>query len=79
MTCREAIDVLAEYLEAELSGPALARLEQHLRACPECRAYLATYRRTVGLAGAAARVEMPAEMRHRLREFLVEELRGRAS
>ncbi len=79
MTCREVIDVLAEYLEAELSDPALERLEQHLRACPECRAYLATYRRTVGLACAAAHVEMPAEMRRRLREFLVEELRGRPS
>ena len=79
MTCREVIDVLADYLEATLSGATLQRLEDHLRACAECLAYLATYRRTVGLAGAVSRVEMPAEMQHRLKAFLLEELRGRRS
>ena len=75
MTCQEVIAVLADYLEATLSPDLLARLEAHLQDCAPCRAYLATYRRTKSLAAAAGRVEMPEEMKARLREFLLRELR----
>jgi predicted anti-sigma-YlaC factor YlaD len=71
MTCKDAIAVLADYLEATLSSELLARLEQHLRDCAPCRAYLATYRKTKSLAADASRVEMPEEMKLRLREFLL--------
>lgn len=74
MTCREAIALLAEYLDATLGPPALEALEGHLAGCDECRAYLATYRRTVGAVGAAANVAMPAELRRRLRQFLLQQL-----
>jgi anti-sigma factor RsiW len=76
MTCRETIALLADYLDATLSPASLTRLERHLRDCDECRAYLATYRRTVSATFSAARIEMPPEMRRRLAEFLVEQLRG---
>ena len=67
------VAVLADYLEATLS-PDLARLEAHLQDCAACRAYLATYRQTKSLAAAASRVEMPEEMKARLRDFLLREL-----
>ena len=76
MTCQEAIVVLAEYLEATLDTGAVRTLETHLAGCDECRAYLATYRRTVGAVGAAAKVAMPDELRRRLRSFLLGRLRG---
>ena len=79
MTCREAIDVLADFLEAAL-GPDLAReLDAHLAQCPECSAYLATYRRTVGTTAVAARVDMPDELRRRLSAFLLQRLREPAT
>ncbi|HEU4371720.1 MAG TPA: zf-HC2 domain-containing protein [Methylomirabilota bacterium] len=74
MTCREAIAVLGEYLEATLDSGAGAELETHLAECDECAVYLATYRRTVGVVGDAARVEMPDELRRRLRDFLLRQL-----
>jgi anti-sigma factor RsiW len=75
MTCREAIDVLADYLDAAL-GPAAGReLDAHLAECEECRTYLATYRRTMATTAAAARVRMPDELRRRLTTFLLERLR----
>jgi anti-sigma factor RsiW len=74
VTCREAIAVLAEYLEATLAPRSGAELEAHLADCDECRAYLATYRRTVGAVAVAARVQMPDELRRRLRSFLLERL-----
>ena len=74
MTCRDAIAVLAEYLDETLAATDAEALEAHLRDCAECVAYLRTYRRTPGLVGAASRVEMPPEMRRRLREFLLVKL-----
>jgi len=74
MTCRDAIDVLADFLDQTLSPDAGRELEAHLENCEACRAYLNTYRRTRGLVGQAGRVEMPAELRARLRAFLLERL-----
>jgi len=79
VTCREAVAVLADYLDATLSPGAGHELESHLAECDECHVYLATYRRTVGAVGEAARVEMPAELRRRLRTFLLEQLGGAGS
>lgn len=70
MNCHEAIDALADYLDATLTPDVLARFEAHLRACAPCRAYLATYRRTAELAAKVNRVEMPPDVRQRLRDFL---------
>jgi anti-sigma factor RsiW len=75
MTCKDAIAVLADYLEAELSPALVEELEKHLGDCEPCRAYLATYRKTKSLAADAGRVEMPEEMKTRLREFLLRRLR----
>ena len=74
MTCRDAIDVIAEFLDDVLSPSAIAELEAHFRDCEACRAYLNTYRKTRGLVGQTGRVEMPEEMRARLRQFLLERL-----
>jgi predicted anti-sigma-YlaC factor YlaD len=70
MTCREAIDVLDDYLESSLTPEVLEKLEAHLRACAPCRAYLATYERTKELAAKVNRVEMPPKVKQRLRDFL---------
>jgi len=74
LTCREAIDVLADYLEGALTDTHLAELEVHLADCPPCQAYLNTYRQTRSLTARTERVEMPPEMRRRLGEFLLRHL-----
>ncbi len=74
MTCRDAIAVLADYLEHALDPDVVQALESHLAGCEPCRAYLATYRKTRALGARAARVEMPDEMKTRLRQFLLARL-----
>jgi predicted anti-sigma-YlaC factor YlaD len=74
MTCKEAIDVLGEFLEASLTSELSAALEEHLRDCAPCRAYLNTYRKTRELTGKAGRVPMPEEMKDRLRRLLLDRL-----
>lgn len=76
MTCRDAIAKLAEYLDAELTPEGLAQFEAHLGICAPCRAYLATYRTTKELAAKVSRVEMPEELKTRLRALLIDQARG---
>lgn len=74
MTCREVIALLADYLEPSLTTAMIERLEAHLRDCAPCVAYLNTYRRTRDLAADVNRVDMPEEMKTRLRAFLLARL-----
>lgn len=76
MTCHELIAILDDYLDGTLPDGVRADLEDHLASCVPCRAYLATYRKTREIGTTAARVEMPDEMRARLRRFLRDKLRG---
>ena len=75
MTCKDVIEILSDYLEEALGPDTIARLEQHLRDCPPCVAYLNTFRKSRELAGEASQVAMPPEMRQRLRSFLFDQLR----
>jgi anti-sigma factor (TIGR02949 family) len=75
MTCQDVITVLLEYVDRALDAEIVARLEAHLERCEPCRAYLATYRRTVKTVGQAGRREMPADLRRRLTTFLAERMR----
>jgi len=70
VTCQQAIDKLAEYLDGELTPDRLLALDAHLGICAPCRAYLATYRRTRELAAKVNRVEMPERLKERLRALL---------
>ena len=49
MTCREFVDFLLEYLSGELSARERAEFERHLVQCPDCSAYLRSYRETIKL------------------------------
>ena len=75
MTCRDAIDVLADFVDGVMPAALAAELQRHLAGCQPCRAYLATSRKTRALGAIAGRVDMPVEMRARLRRFLADTLR----
>lgn len=49
MTCQELIDFLMAYLDGELPAEVRLSFEEHLALCPECRAYLSSYRAAVAL------------------------------
>ena len=74
LTCQDVIALLVDYLEATLTPDTATAFERHLEICPPCVAYLRTYRKTQELAGAAGRVEMPEEVKARLRELLLRQL-----
>ena len=74
LTCQAVIELLLEYLEESLTPEVLEAFERHLEGCPACVAYLNTYEKTREVAGEASRVPMPAEMKARLRAFLLDRL-----
>ena len=51
LVCREAVALMGDYLEGQLSPADAARLEAHLAACPHCHEYLAQIRVTIEALG----------------------------
>jgi anti-sigma factor RsiW len=61
MTCREFIDFLWKYLDEELEPGERTTFDEHLAVCPDCVAYLDSYRRTVALGRDALACGKPEE------------------
>ena len=53
MTCREFAEFLMQYLSGELSPAERYVFDEHLAGCPDCVAYLRTYKETIRLELAA--------------------------
>ena len=51
IVCQQAVELVTEYLEGSLSRRSRRRFEAHLRACPNCSAYLEQIRITIQLTG----------------------------
>jgi anti-sigma factor RsiW len=49
LSCRDLVDFLDDYLEAALAADEQACFESHLAVCPDCVAYLESYRATMRL------------------------------
>jgi anti-sigma factor RsiW len=58
------VEFLADYLDGILSEAARRDFEEHLGECPDCVAYLATYREAIRLGKAActAGESIPADV-----------------
>ena len=67
LVCRDAVELVTDYLEGALTDRDRARLEHHLSGCPHCTEYLAQLRRTLDLLG---RIE-PEELDPQVQDELV--------
>lgn len=59
--CRQAVELLSDYLDERLVPKDRARLEEHLAACPHCSEYLAQLRATIDALGRAEPDDLSAE------------------
>jgi anti-sigma factor RsiW len=50
ISCKTATAVVTDYVEGSLKPNLNRAFEQHLQACPDCVAFLNTYKKTVQLA-----------------------------
>jgi anti-sigma factor RsiW len=51
LVCRQAVELVTDYLADALAPRARRRFEAHLAGCPDCTEYLAQIRATIRLAG----------------------------
>jgi anti-sigma factor RsiW len=61
IACREAVHLMAAYLDGALPGRDRQRLEIHLAACPHCHEYLAQLRVTIDALGRIEPDDLPDE------------------
>jgi hypothetical protein len=77
-TCRDVIERLLDYLEEALDPATRAALQHHFQDCAPCVVYLRTYNRSRRLVGDVmqdeASVELPANVKGRLRQLLLHRL-----
>ena len=59
LVCRDAVALMAAYLDDALAARDRARLEQHLAGCPHCSEYLAQLRVTIRVLGRVEPDDLP--------------------
>jgi anti-sigma factor RsiW len=53
IVCRQAVDLMSDYLDGQLTAHDRDRLEAHLGECPHCTEYLEQLRATIAALGHA--------------------------
>jgi anti-sigma factor RsiW len=66
IVCQQAVELVTDYLEGALSRTDRKRFEAHLRACPNCTAYVEQIRLTISLAGHIETEALTPEARQEL-------------
>jgi len=51
LVCRQAVELVTDYLDGALSRRDRRRFEAHIKDCPNCSAYLEQIRTTIRLTG----------------------------
>ena len=69
--CKDVVENIMDYIDRELDLETLTELEKHTGMCPECRAFVDTYKRMLDLAGKLKEKKfVTPEIRNRLKILL---------
>ena len=66
LQCRQAVELVTDYLEGSLTRRQRRRFEKHLRACDGCDAYLAQVRVTIATLGSVVPDDLDPDALDRL-------------
>jgi anti-sigma factor RsiW len=70
MTCQQVVALLMDYMTGELEVQTALALQEHLRDCPECAAFLYTYQATIRAVRTLRNEDVPPALQHRVLSFL---------
>jgi anti-sigma factor RsiW len=62
IVCRQAVELVTDYLEDALSRADRRRFEAHLAGCPHCTEYLTQMRATINLTGSVTPEDLSPQM-----------------
>jgi anti-sigma factor RsiW len=62
VVCRQAVELVTDYLEDALTRGGRRRFEAHLAKCPHCREYLAQIRATIEVTGTITPDDLTSQM-----------------
>jgi len=62
LVCRDAVELVSDYLDGTLSHRERRRLEKHLAQCVACSAYLDQVRATIAASGAVRHEDLPSDV-----------------
>jgi anti-sigma factor RsiW len=62
LVCRDAVELVSDYLDGTLSRRARRRLEKHLAGCDACTAYLDQMRATIAASGRVGPEDLPSDV-----------------
>ena len=69
IVCQQAVEMITDYLEGALSRRDRRRLDAHLRARPNCSAYLEQIRLTIQLTGTVEADDLSPQAQAELTEL----------
>jgi anti-sigma factor RsiW len=73
-TCKDEVGLIADYLTGQLNPKVLAAFEKHLSQCPDCTAFLSTYKKTIDATKSFLKIQSPNIRPRRLQ--IASKLRG---
>jgi anti-sigma factor RsiW len=77
MLCKDTVDNIMGYIEAELDYETLVALEKHLDMCPECIAFVRTYEKMLRITGKLREKSfVTPDVRSRLKQLLLSKLKS---
>jgi anti-sigma factor RsiW len=76
ITCEQVTALLIDYVAGDLDPATSLVLEQHVQNCPDCIAFLRTYRESIRLSRTLRYEDIPGELQDRLHAFLRQKITG---
>ena len=70
LTCEQVTALLIDYVTGELDPGTTQTLQEHLRNCRDCVAFLHTYAETIRATRSLRYEDIPSEMVDRVQQFL---------
>lgn len=74
ITCEQVTGLILDYVSEDLDRETTRAFRRHLRECPDCVAFLNTYKKSIRATRSLRYQEIPPELQRRVREFLRERI-----